>query len=202
MSGDSRGRGRPPLDLLRGIRIFRNALPPGLVRSLRGELKRRPRDPTGSRWHPFARSPTSAIEEAIQTLRPKTGSGRRCVGAEWWARRGPSDRGYHLHVDYDVSLKLVRGRYSFPILSSILYLGDRGGATVFCDQVFVPSRGGGSLRPRSPTRAAYVRPRRNTFVTFSPRLRHGVLPAPRSAGERFSFLVNWWHRKPRGPHCV
>ncbi|KAL3907311.1 MAG: hypothetical protein SGPRY_010214 [Prymnesium sp.] len=162
-----------------------------------------------SHWIPLPRPsthPAHALEahalgllslpSVLERLGESVGS---LAGLEWWLQdRSNADPPQPYHTDKDLLLHDGEAEERLPLLSSVAYLSDTGGATA----VFAQSKRGGSLLPPSPSSLALAFPRRGRLLLFDGSLFHGVLhpspPAspPSSARPRRTLLVNLWASRP------
>lgn len=154
-------------------------------------------------WFPLDAAPRTALEVALQHLRPLAMVGGAHVGAEWWVQSiegGPSGK-IGFHVDKDEAIASNQHYLAHPEYSSILYLSNTGGSTLIFDQY---SPNGNGYEPVKPQEGDLSMPQRNKYVVFNGDLLHGVLPGPSQAqaSKRVTFLVNYWDRKPDEPNCL
>jgi hypothetical protein len=128
------------------------------------------------------------------------------AGVEWWVRLACLDEEPDPHFDKDENRWEQTGDGEFegemvhPLYSSILYLGDEGGATVIVDQRAITE--GVKIVALEPPledtehcRAHVVLPEPNKFVIFPGWARHWVMAAE-GEGSRRTLLFNWWTQEP------
>jgi hypothetical protein len=148
------------------------------------------------------------------------------VGAEWWCRLTYCREEHEWHFDKSEILWETEGLFRHPYYGSVLYMDDKGGATVVVDQrvitkmrdpdkeaqVWVDLEDPGAkivaeqeevvgmdpvLEETGEARAKLTEPKRNRFLRFPGWARHGVLPTE-DDGSRRTVLFNWWCWKPPG----
>ena len=167
---------------------------------------------------PDAAPPRSAIEAAIHRLFALDFAARPSliVGAEWWFQEGgaASDIGYHYDKDEASASEEMTMR--FPEVSTVTYLTDVGAPTLILNQT---TPDGNAEVPPTPTGGLLVHPAPNKHLVFRGNLHHGVTGelsrwahggeataddarSTTAAGQRVTFLVNWWRRMPKPPNCV
>lgn len=170
---------------LASIRVFEGAIPEAWIAPLVAFVTSHPTRSKSYFWRPRWMPAHSLIEQVVDRLAEVGEVNARWTGAEvWWrAQRTNSARPFHFDRDESIS-DHVRS----PIVSSILYLSDVGGATIIVDAEAE------SIRP--PSRAVAVTPRAGRFVTFPGELFHGVMAAEESPLPRVVVLVNWWAERP------
>ena len=163
------------------------------------------------RWFPIDTFPQTALEEAILHLVHLAKPGVRLVGFEWWVQQIRSGGPLGFHVDKDEAVASNEHYLLHPLWSSVFYVTNEGGATLITNQM---SPKGSGYEPRVPEEACWSFPEQNKFLLFNGTLLHGVVP-PSSAHsaqqqaqaslmnrDRITFLVNFWHVKPKEPNCV
>lgn len=140
------------------------------------------------------------------------------VGGEWWLQeQGGDDFPKEFHTDQDLYVVesadgSICSSSSHPTLSSVLYLGDVGGATAVFSQrrrAADEASGCSALVPEEPARAVLSFPRKNQLLVFRGDLLHGVmhpmLPPrgvpPTDDAPRLTLLINFWSRRPSGAHA-
>jgi hypothetical protein len=175
------------------VRLYENAVPPGLGKTLRSALA-----PDAAYWREtgysareyfsfyFAldsRAPTNAVEELIMQLLPLTGCADELVSAEWWTHTKSLGRniGHQLHYDMEEGILEQTGERIHPRLSSVVYLSSQeqstaGPTLIFDEHLGTPPDGAGSTGLAQ--RSWLVQPRENAFMTFPGDRLHGVLPGP------------------------
>jgi hypothetical protein len=163
-----------------------------------------------TRWMPLGAQPRTALEEAILHLARLAKAGPRLVGYEWWIQAigGAAPLGFH--VDKDEAVASNEHYLLHPLWSSVFYVTSTGGGTLITNQW---SPRGSGYEPIQPDEAAWSFPEANKFLLFNGTLLHGVVPgsATGTAGSpqqqvggigRITFLVNFWHVKPKEPNCL
>lgn len=145
-------------------------------------------------WHDLRKknnehdyAPIGTLIERLSTLEPF--KSLPVVGAEFWTQIRKPDNPLFLHLDTSETLKASNFTVSFPIMSTILYLGDRGGPTiVFNNSISGCSReAAATLCPRLMQKTeldnggrlvtgALISPIRGRLGFFDGGLLHGVLP--------------------------
>ncbi len=160
-----------------------------------------------TRWFPVGATPRTALEEAILHLATLAKAGPNLVGYEWWVQTigGAAPLGFH--VDKDEAVASLERYLLHPLWSSVFYVTQAGGGTLITNQ-FSP-RGNG-YEPSKATEAAWSFPEPNKYLVFNGTLLHGVVPGSASptAGStpsthrRITFLVNFWHVRPKVPNCA
>jgi len=153
------------------------------------------------------RNPRTASEMAVALLleiafpdgrMPEGG----VAGGEWWVQLRSSNENIGFHVDKDEGVASEEQWMKMPVLSTITYLTDEGGPTLVLDQS--SNRGGNRQTPELPTKGVLVYPKKNRHVLFRGNLQHGVVGefGEKRGGQRVTFLVNWWDKKPMSPYCM
>jgi len=198
-------------------RAYRNAIPANLFarmeadcRVMAGYEERQPVLLDGkrmTRWMPLGATPRTALEEAILHLaKLAKADPARLVGFEWWVQAigGAAPLGFH--VDKDEAVASHEKYLLHPLWSSVFYVTSTGGGTLITNQY---SPRGNGYEPEVATEAAWSFPEENKFLLFNGTLLHGVVPgsATGTGGtgqgiERITFLVNFWHVKPKEPNCL
>jgi hypothetical protein len=110
---------------------------------------------------------------------------------------------------------MLEGKNRYPLVSTVLYLGEEGGPTLVLnqteDEANQPEQGdnskGSQHLPEIPDFAFLVHPQSNRHIQFDGRLYHGVVGqlarqhSPQMATARtrtrYTLLVNWWVDKPK-----
>lgn len=159
-----------------------------------------------TRWMPLGSFPRTALEEAILHLVKLAKPGPSLVGFEWWIQKISSAGPMGFHVDKDEAVASNEHYLLHPIWSSVFYVTDVGGGTLITNQ-FSPS--GNGYTPETATEAAWSFPLANKFLLFNGTLLHGVVPLTPAmtppphlnSPDRITFLVNFWHVKPKEPNC-
>jgi hypothetical protein len=162
--------------------VFDSAIPAHAVAALRTDIIASPPKSDGTQWYAFG-PPRFAFEQTIQHLRRLVPGD--FAGAEWWYRATTTDAGFPFHFDRDEG---IRSSVVPPTVTSILYLSNAGGPTVFLDAT--PTRS-------TPSAGIAVHPRAGRFIICPGALLHGVLPVPSSRWPRVTMLINWWRSVPR-----
>jgi hypothetical protein len=201
----------------RGLRAFDNALPAKLFDAVKQEVATiEPRltalDSANGWWWSVEQEPRFVIEAAIQKLHKLmlescAARGKEIKGGEWWIqRRGNTNATINFHWDKDVGLKILKGENSYPVVSTVTYLGDTGGPTLVFNQTEEEvnqseqeDQQGGQILPAIPDFSFLVHPRTNRHIQFDGRLYHGVvgqLAQQRAKKARYTLLVNWWVSRP------
>lgn len=153
----------------------------------------------GSYWLPSTgRLPLNTLEQAALFLARSEPVihdqlGSTLLGIEYWwqeQERSEAPKGFHT----DRSGLMVDGSMvsAHPAMSTVLYLGDEGGATVVFDQG--PGENGVGLRPACPRRLAVCPPMPNRLLAFKGDRYHGVLHGTSQGVEwvRRTVVLNWW----------
>ena len=148
-------------------------------------------------------SPRNAIEKYIHALHDEivnTENAHKIQGAEWWVQDvGPGEPPKYFHTDCMLT-PTSDGTYekSHPLVATVLYLGEAGGATAVFDQTHQLGR----LTPPTPNAAVACPPAVNRLLTFPGDRVHCVLHDPAHLGERkdqrLTLLVNMWEHRPSG----
>lgn len=150
---------------------------------------------------PVGAFPRTALEEAILHLVHLAKPGPSLVGFEWWIQQIGEENPLGFHVDKDESVASNEHYLLHPIWSSVFYVTAEGGGTLITNQ---HSPHGSGYEPASATEAAWSFPEPNKFLLFNGTLLHGVVPGSRRGAlprERITFLVNFWHVRPKEPNC-
>jgi len=200
------------------FRAYRSAIPAHIFDRMESDCRamadyeaRLPAHTSGkrtTRWFPVGARPRTSLEAAILHLARLSRLGEdRLVGYEWWIQRVESDRGsLGFHVDKDEAVATNEHYLLHPLWSSITYITREGGGTFITDQ-YSPT--GNGYDPVQPRQAAWSFPEPNKFLLFNGTLLHGVI-APSDvhhaglsspAVQRLTFLVNFWHIRPKEPNC-
>jgi hypothetical protein len=123
------------------------------------------------------------------------------AGGEWWVQMRNSNENIGFHVDKDEGIASEEQWMKMPVLSTVTYLTDVGGPTLVLNQS--SNRGGNKQEPELPVKGVLVYPKKNRHMLFRGNLQHGVVGEfGQDGGERITFLVNWWDKRPMAPYCV
>ena len=202
------------------LRSYSGVFPKGFVRVLVDECRntnqweKQARDPNlkdskaATNWASMAqiRNPRSAAEMAVAILykfafpdgiEPAGG----IAGGEWWVQMRNSNENIGFHVDKDEGIASEEQWMKMPVLSTVTYLTDVGGPTLVLNQS--SNRGGNRQEPELPVKGIFVYPKKNRHMLFRGNLQHGVVGEfGAEGGERITFLVNWWDKRPMAPYCM
>ena len=205
------------------VRSHGGVFPDGLLPYLTDECRnanrweKTVRDPNlkdskaATNWASMAqiRNPRSATEIAIAILyefafpggeEPEGG----IAGGEWWVQMRNSNENIGFHVDKDEGIASEEQWMKMPVLSTVTYLTDVGGPTLVLNQS--STRGGNRQEPELPVNGVLVYPKKNRHMLFRGNLQHGVIGEfgqhVEGGGERITFLVNWWDKRPIAPYCM
>ena len=154
-----------------------------------------------TRWFPVNTFPRTAIEEAILHLAKLADPGPTVVGYEWWIQKISEDKPLGFHVDKDESVASNEHYLLHPIWSSVFYVTTEGGGTLITNQW---SPHGNGYVPAEAQEGAWSFPEENKFLRFNGTLLHGVVSGKQRGKfkkDRITFLVNFWHVRPKEPNC-
>lgn len=109
--------------------------------------------------------------------------------AEWWAHCRPHSSGHQMHFDSEDE---GQGELRHPIVSTVLYISDRGGPTLITSQL--PGD------QHVCTKAFVAFPKANRLVAFDGRRLHGVIPGHgavhdvvrEGSSHRISVMIAFW----------
>eukprot|EP00054_Salpingoeca_dolichothecata_P017790 m.107736 g.107736 ORF g.107736 m.107736 type:complete len:388 (-) comp22595_c0_seq5:359-1522(-) len=176
-------------------------------------------DKRGTNWLPLTTTPGSgtefepprfASEQAIvllsDNLKQRLGVDHLrdagIVGAEWWYQVRSMGTSIDFHYDKDEAKASNEMKISYPLVSTVTYLGDFGAPTLIYNQT---SLDGNMNTPVLPTSGALVFPEPGKHMQFPGHLMHGVAGSlarqERDNLPRVTFLINWWTSVPGPPNC-
>jgi len=154
-----------------------------------------------TRWFPLGAEPRTALEAAILHLAQLAKTGPRLAGFEYWVQTIGSSAPLGFHVDKDEAVASLERYLLHPLWSSVFYVTRTGGGTLVTNQL---SPNGNGYEPVQAAEAVWSFPEPNKFLLFNGTLLHGVVPSSGSSGsqQRITFLVNFWHVRPKLPNCA
>lgn len=138
------------------------------------------------------------------------------TGVEWWVHKRKVGEEYmRFHFDKDEGEWASNAKMKHPVISSVFYITQAGGATLIVSQEANPTMT--RLLPARPLGGFESSPRENSLLVFPGSLLHGVLPAtnipvlkdgkiqwmcPEFLGEwRVTLLMNWWDSPLNDESC-
>jgi len=156
---------------------------------------------SGTFWMPSERiyAPLNAVEQfvAAMSYSPFWGrfgiSSQAFLGAEWWLQDvAKEEEPKVFHTDCDTispeGCECEMTLFAHPILASVFYLDNVGGATALFGQTRKHEREIPRLHPRVPHEVVTVHPRRNRLLLFEGDRYHAVLhpsqPHANTKGQR------------------
>jgi hypothetical protein len=169
--------------LLSRVLVYDDAVPEAWTDPLVALVTSHPRK--GTYWQQRSMIANTFVDQVVNRLAEVKSVDTSWTGTEVWWRVQGADTGFHFHFDRDES---IRDHVRSPLVSSILYLSDVGGATIIVDAE--------ANRIRPPTQAVAITPRARRFVTFPGSLFHGVMPAEANPEPRAAVFLNWWTERP------